>query len=261
MRHWWKTLCEGTASAVVDTDEVISSLTVLGTYFCLIESGDLRETMKHTGALISGSAVLQRITGDDWVPKDLDFYVSKYADFEALRSFLACNGYLSVMEDVVNVSSVYTSGLIQNVETFHHSTSRRVIQVIYSSNYSAFAPILAFDSTLLMNYIGADRIVCVYPDLTINRIGLRLSKKKRALPFFAKYAARGFKMMAQVASERESPIYSVTKITDPSVLSAPEFPLFSSTDYGSWVLPFQAVHTANCSAGLWFQVVEDYREF
>ena len=152
-----------------DDREVILSLTIIAAFFKLGACKDLWQVLHTSGAIISGSSALSRICNNNIIPGDLDLYVSKFGNFEVLRHFLALNEYASLVT-APDTENPYSGSMISSMETFHHH-SGRTVQIVYSSNHSALAPVLEFDTTLLMNFISADNIVCLYSDLTLNEIG------------------------------------------------------------------------------------------
>ncbi len=168
--QWRKLRKEDTNFSTMDNGEVIESLTTIAAFFKLGTCEDLRQVLRTSSAVISGSSALSRLCSNNIIPGDLDLYVSRFDNFEVLRHFLALNEYASVV-NAPNTDNLYPGSMISSMETFHHHHSGKTVQVIYSTNHSALAPVLEFDTTLLMNFINADNIVCLYPDLTMNEIG------------------------------------------------------------------------------------------
>ena len=104
-------------------------------------------------------------------------------------------------------------------------------------------------------------VIYLYPNSTSQKTGMRLTKKRTAIPLFTKYTKRGFRLMAQVAAERGDQMYNMMKISDPTVTAMPQFlgPLDSFLNV-SWVLPFQGTNKPVCTPGLWFHEVDEFGE-
>ncbi|KAJ3531477.1 hypothetical protein NMY22_g8136 [Coprinellus aureogranulatus] len=61
---------------------------------------------------------------------------------------------------------------IKTVFTLTHQVNGKKLNIIQSASSSPLVPIAFFHSTLVMNFVHADGLVCAYPDLTFNNIGL-----------------------------------------------------------------------------------------
>lgn len=256
----WNAQLQGTSSKAIEEAYLNAVLSNLSGYFRLRGTLDLRHALRISGAVISGSAALLAICRANFLPNDLDLYVSEFDDFNMLREFLSSCGYASVMERRTGPSSSqYSTKFISRVETFTNEKQTRVIQVIYSVRHAAIAPILNFHSTLLMNYVSAENVVCLYPTLTLIREGKRLNKKTKALTAYSKYTERGFNLLPQNAQEKDDELYSLTSICSPQKLAIPaSVPSSGANVEASWILPFSATNATDCAVGLWFDMVDDY---
>ena len=196
-----------------------------------------------------------------FAPNDLDFYVRKFADCQAFRKYLFSMEYSLLLEPDAPLDSRYSSRLIERVETFHHSKKPRGIQVVYSFSQAALAPILDFDSTLLMNFVSADCIVSFHPDLTLQNMGKRLSKSDRALQLFSKYYQRGFRSMPQTLWEQENTRYDWNDSSSSGILCFPSTGLHDAfSESASWILPFIPAdgNEEESAKGFWFEERDDF---
>ena len=69
----------------------------------------------------------------------------------------------------------------------------RTINLITTRCENPLAAVAYFHSTLVMNAITADGIICLYPLLTINGRGIALVDTPRTRMCFSKYKQRGFR--------------------------------------------------------------------
>ncbi|PPQ74218.1 hypothetical protein CVT24_001132 [Panaeolus cyanescens] len=135
------------------------------------------------GAKLSGSVLIRLIHPDDkFEPDDLDFYIEAAVENEAI-DFLIKHGYIwSKPQFDINRS---TSSQSQTNYSYPHSSSYtrlyrlclpqshggKSINLIVSKGKSIL-PILCFHSTQVMNYLSHHGLVILYPDTTLNHIGI-----------------------------------------------------------------------------------------
>ncbi|KAH6871663.1 hypothetical protein BKA70DRAFT_1450891 [Coprinopsis sp. MPI-PUGE-AT-0042] len=173
------------------------------------------DIMKDQDVIISGSAALHALLACSWTVDDLDFYCGA-GRVVPLLNFLQQNGYVvsePVRRDRVSRSRGYsTLPTIARIYRFRHAQHNTRIDVIESCSASCVAPLLHFHSTIVMNWIAHDGIVCLYPDLTRENHGLKNTVSsdnggsiRRALQ---KYLRRGFAILDRLNVEgynRDSP--------------------------------------------------------
>lgn len=195
------------------------------------------------------------------MPNDIDFYIGLNNDSEPLRHLLSSCNYAQLLETENPLTQQYTGRSIKRVDTYHHDTELRRIHVIYTSSQSPLAPILDFDSTLLMNYISADNLVSLYPSHVIASLGKRLNKGTKALEFYSKYDQRGFQFMPQILEEQHHGIYDWTKLFNSNMLMIPtNIKITPSMLDVSWILPFVPVDGTDqdCTDGFWFEEIDGF---
>ncbi|KAG9039364.1 hypothetical protein FRB95_010652 [Tulasnella sp. JGI-2019a] len=199
----------------------------------------LRDVMRETGAVISGSWCLHLLLGlaDPviWQPKDLDIYVPQDETCVALIRYLSDQeGYTRVERYLTSANGFEEGGgingraeeLVQErpedaepcdeypedargIGHVYKLTKRLgnggeyTIDVIESIGVHPFRPITHIDYTYLMNWIGADIIVSLYPTLAPQKLGIDQSasydKSRQRLHRIEKYKARGFEHARQTA--------------------------------------------------------------
>lgn len=123
----------------------------------------------HAG--VSGSAALHFMLPTkttDWTPNDLDIYAPS-AHYISICARMQNMGYVIIGEKEFD-QTPYSSSQIEEVVTF--SNTSRIIQVIFSSTYTALTPIFEFHSTAVMNFVSPDLVLCAYPDLTFQHLSL-----------------------------------------------------------------------------------------
>ncbi|KJA13033.1 hypothetical protein HYPSUDRAFT_209881 [Hypholoma sublateritium FD-334 SS-4] len=223
---------------------LIDYLRNLGNYFALGKDDDLRNILKLSGALISGSCALLPLHPDLFTPNDIDFYVDNTAKHFILRKFLAENRYALILEHTSLMQPAYPQQLVHHVKLHHNKEHNKVVQIICSKKNAAANAIIDFHSTVVMNFISADGLVSLYPNETLSGHGIRLQSTANAEMAFNKYTARGFVLHPQCNLERNDPIYNLTDLHDKSTLFLPFLHADRSTlQHMSWILPFRPVDT------------------
>lgn len=157
--------------------------------------------MRHYRVFYSGSRALQLLLWNmfETTASDLDLYVP-------LRSYFAVRHHLTTVQ-----------GYQYNGEVFHQTDpdyeilpgifaiarltkGNKKIDLIVSINRAAWLPIPYFWSTLVMNVVGPDCIICAYPRFTLSKRGVvnfmdrhsSISPSHPPLRPAQKYASRGF---------------------------------------------------------------------
>ncbi|KAJ8580434.1 hypothetical protein M405DRAFT_706132, partial [Rhizopogon salebrosus TDB-379] len=150
--------------------------------------------LSDTNSVVSGSCALS-ITQPKALalePHDMDIYTTKVFEKRVLRFLAKQEGYGIYSE----ARTRYTSSGMRDL--FRLRRGKRAIDVVVTGHQSSLAPIFHFHSTIVMNYISADTICCVYPLWTSKNRGLvnpRLYKwdlNLWALDSLMKYTRRGF---------------------------------------------------------------------
>ncbi|KAI6011259.1 hypothetical protein BKA83DRAFT_4067489, partial [Pisolithus microcarpus] len=116
-------------------------------------------------AVILGSSALSFLLPEKdmyWTPHDLDMYISE-KDAQPLLHKL-CNHRYRITTERDGNDDPYPYSHIQTVFILHHGTSK--INVI-TSNGCTISPIFQYHSTVLFNFLTANSIFCVYPELTL----------------------------------------------------------------------------------------------
>jgi hypothetical protein len=72
-----------------------------------------------------------------------------------------------------------------------------MINVMESSNDSPFRTLLHFQATMTMNYLSADRLVCLYPKLTLNGTGVSYRNRKHIYKWVLRYISCGYVIILQ----------------------------------------------------------------
>ncbi|KAG8994871.1 hypothetical protein FRB94_009620 [Tulasnella sp. JGI-2019a] len=190
----------------------------------------LRVIMRDTKAVISGSWVLAFLLGlaDDirWEVKDIDFYVPwGYACKALLGHLTNKEGY--VVTDKYPTTPVADADGFIPFNTLSYDFAKRSMRAVYKlhkevlvggvivgvrsidvieskSMSNAVEPIMHFDKTYVMNWIAYDSIVCLYPTLTFDKIGVDQSYRTghKIEIRKAKYAERGFSTVRDTAELR-----------------------------------------------------------
>lgn len=158
----------------------------------------MQAVMLTTGAVISGSAALAILHAGEFVPQDLDIYVTSKNMATALV-FLLEQGY-SVQIPAHNTT--INDYMKSTVTLTLKNEAGDKIDLITTTEPHVVHAITQFHSTCVMNYISYYGIVCMYPGWTMRKKGLtKTSTEQRTID---KYRGRGF---AMVFSSEELPGY------------------------------------------------------
>lgn len=160
----------------------------------------LRNTLRVTGSVISGSAALYILDVDratKWYPNDLDIYAPITSAAIMVTYLVTVEGY-EILDKPPPESRYYSSPGFNSVA--HLRRGDFEIDVIRSNTISALHPIPYFWSTHLMNYLTADAYCIAYPNDTLIGRGLlnpvQLIAHQYPLPrtmrTMKKYKARGY---------------------------------------------------------------------
>jgi hypothetical protein len=151
------------------------------------------QMMDNTDTVLSGSGPLKIITQGDWHNNDLDFYTGKSSSDPVIQFFQQQGFQVVTIVDLEygpDLTPSSQNGLspansvqervggnycIDKVFTLEHSVLKNKLNLIESASESPLAPIAFFHSTLVMNFISADGVVCGYPLMTLRNIGAYIS--------------------------------------------------------------------------------------
>ena len=148
--------------------------------------------MRHTGSVISGSMGVKISEGtNEWEANDMDIYVPvdhgdkvvgwlQSQGYDVKEEVKGDDGYIWDLGQVIDTMPSLTDGValcleagncIKTVYTLIHTKFGTKLNVIQSLSRSAVAPIPFFHSTLVMNFITGDGVVCGYPTLLKQKKG------------------------------------------------------------------------------------------
>ncbi|KAH6888878.1 hypothetical protein BKA70DRAFT_886565 [Coprinopsis sp. MPI-PUGE-AT-0042] len=162
------------------------------------------EVMRRTDTRMAGSASNKVIDDGGWFNKDIDLYTPASSVPEVIEYLQRCGYGEPTVENPhaipVDPNSQFKpyerQGAVQQILALHHNKTGRKVNVMQSSTESSVAPIVAFHSTVVMNWISYDGVTCLYPALTLKRKGIsnvlpsfKTAKKQAAL---RKYEDRGY---------------------------------------------------------------------
>jgi hypothetical protein len=126
----------------------------------------MQAVMLTTGSVISGSAALAVSQAGEFVPQDLDIYVT-LANLTVLIVFLNEQGYSIQLPPVTMTRSSYNKSTV--ALSFKNDAGEK-INFIATTDQHVVHAITQFHSTCVMNYIAYYGIVCLYPEWTMRKI-------------------------------------------------------------------------------------------
>ncbi|TDL16736.1 hypothetical protein BD410DRAFT_730928 [Rickenella mellea] len=206
----------------------------------------LRNLMRRTGAIISGSFALQVMDRTVYPEGDLDLYVFQRDYIEIGNWFLRHSGFPYSFQPFPFQSPDFERALfskhesqpeydipsISGVANFtcmnDEDGSDRKVQIIVAKR-APIQCVLEFHSTVVMNVVTHAAAYSFYPKATFeeSRSLICNTKVRNAHIAFAKYARRGFQMLATLG---------------PGEMDSPSSSLYFcdrwANDDRSWVLPF-----------------------
>jgi hypothetical protein len=129
-----------------------------------------RHQLAVTDSVVSGSSVLHVMAHEpSWIPKDLDLYVP-FGSSEQMSLFLTTEGYESETSRFTDWTK-YAAG-VHSVTKFRRECDGAEIDLVESSFSCVINSIVRFHSTCVMNFITCDRIVSLYPRLTLRNLAV-----------------------------------------------------------------------------------------
>ncbi|KAJ3520673.1 hypothetical protein NMY22_g12648 [Coprinellus aureogranulatus] len=171
--------------------------------------------MKEHGAIISGSVALAALFPDDesFFGNDIDFYLPLDRSASFTSEILANTDYKVVKSvpglpsaGVVEKGHEHSSIEVEGCQIYPCSFARRIqwlknpsgrsINIIETTQDHPFKVLNTFYMTLVMNAVTPTGVVCLYPELTMAKVGVikhaQVYQWDRVSTNVAKYAQRGF---------------------------------------------------------------------
>ncbi|RXW15706.1 hypothetical protein EST38_g10150 [Candolleomyces aberdarensis] len=162
------------------------------------------EFMNTHNIVFSGSAVLALLEPECVTPNDLDAYVPLGA-LEDVHTFLSQHTFYVKFNNLrvglpdaavgyISDSSADTG--INDVIYYRHSKTNAVLNIIETAQAVPTTAIFKFHSTFVMNYLTSNALVCAYPKMTADHVGLVNTPSPnltfRTVRCLVKYGVRGF---------------------------------------------------------------------
>ena len=149
----------------------------------------MQAVMQTTGAIISGSAALAVLHAGEFVPQDLDIYVTS-KNMATVLVFLLEQGYsIQIPRHNTTINDYMKSTVILILK----NDAGDKIDLIATTEPHVMHAITQFHSTCVMNYISYYGVVCMYPEWTMRKKGLvKASTEQQVID---KYRGRGFTMV------------------------------------------------------------------
>ena len=155
----------------------------------------MKAIMLTTGAVISGSAALAVLQGGEFIPQDLDIYVTS-KNMAAVLVFLQEQNYAVVIPVPGAKKNVYPKS---SVTLTLRNDIREKIDLVATTEQHVIHAVTQFHSTCVMNYIVYYGIVCLYPEWTMRKTAF-VKAELMDEAVIHKYQGRRFAMM-KVSSE------------------------------------------------------------
>jgi len=176
----------------ITSDIIVGQLQVVLKRFQLGSLDDLRDAMKQSGTIISGSTALLLLHPGRFFPNDIDFYVMQ-PGYRILLTYLQCCGYEI---DRHHPSHYPSYRRMRSVHFLHSEESFQCINLIVCDGPHVLSTISRFHSTLVMNYITYSGVVCLYPMWTMLNMGFVVNRDNNIATdqCLSKYVRRGFKL-------------------------------------------------------------------
>ncbi|RXW16787.1 hypothetical protein EST38_g9063 [Candolleomyces aberdarensis] len=165
--------------------------------------------MREHNIVLSGSAVLAIVEPGSVEPNDLDMYVPRGGMGEVEEFLLTNSEYVKTgeggggvgLEEEEYTSFPFETGM-KSVAFFRHRTANSIVNIIETDGTVATTAVFKFHTTFVMNYVTWNAIVCAYPKMTSDHVGLvnthLLDIPSRMVRCLIKYAMRGFTPLERV---------------------------------------------------------------
>ncbi|KAJ2933905.1 hypothetical protein H1R20_g3133, partial [Candolleomyces eurysporus] len=140
------------------------------------------------------------------IPNDLDVYVPRGGMGRAANFLSKYTDYVKVADGDLGFEQEdpeYTSGPfgtgVKSVAFYRHPTARTIVNIIETEDIVVTTAIFKFHTTFVMNYVTWNALVCAYPKMTADRVGLvnthLLDLSSQLVRCLIKYAMRGFRAL------------------------------------------------------------------
>lgn len=174
------------------------------------EFAQFREWWRPRPIYLTGASALHFITqSEQWKPSAIDFVTSKVYVEQLIEQFVARSFVLQAV--VTNVKDLTASipcatsyalnPCVDAVHVLYRVNPDRdptVINIIESTSINPLSTVANLHSTQIMNYLTADHIVSLYPDLTFASVGVVRNTEWDVDPIVEKWERRGFEMFYTV---------------------------------------------------------------
>lgn len=164
-----------------------------------LDGGTLLLLLRKHSAVISGSAALLMLHPGDFVPGDLDIFVTSARAVSLVLS-LVITSNLSYYLCASSESPPHAYDWCNGVEAVHwlrHRTTAHKINVVVVTGHDPLLTIVQFDATHVMNFITCTGFGSAYPRLTMDKVSLLNSPSQEifARPgWVEKHRLRGFRV-------------------------------------------------------------------
>ncbi|KAJ2916280.1 hypothetical protein MD484_g4134, partial [Candolleomyces efflorescens] len=157
------------------------------------------DTMKKLKAVISGSLVLALIEPGLFTPGDIDIYIP-FGNMIAFVQFLDGLGGFKEVAKEDELPPYEPSGrrvtCVHQTKYFQHQASGALVNLVETRTKTPTVAVFMFHSSIVMNYITWNTVVCAYPNLTCQHKALQNTDldtpTDRTVKCFLKYIRRGF---------------------------------------------------------------------
>ncbi|KAJ3560988.1 hypothetical protein NP233_g10479 [Leucocoprinus birnbaumii] len=165
---------------------------VLSVLSQFVNGQELLDLLQATGAVISGSLVLQLFSGPPFIPNDLDIYVPQ-ENAGAIAEFVTGKGYELSSRRMFDE---WDYNIHLATESLHYSRkcmdgSVVDINVIATRAVNPIASVVDFDCTWVMNVITSRGLIALYHQWTALQTGL-MNRRMPSGERIVKYAKRGY---------------------------------------------------------------------
>jgi len=159
--------------------------------FHFTSTDPLRELMRNTGMVISGSTALALTTqNNDFFPNDIDLYVLP-PGFPAVLQYVEDHGY-KIEPSSRATANYYHQNII--IVKLTHPVSHKTVNVMSNLDSHVVKCITRFHSTVVMNYVSWFGLVVLYPEWTLQKRGLLLANTSTSNDIITKYVNRGYSL-------------------------------------------------------------------
>ncbi|KAK7677655.1 hypothetical protein QCA50_019346 [Cerrena zonata] len=151
-----------------------------------------RDMMRRTNSIISGQTALYFLLREvrPWKPASTDLLTTP-TYFETALTFISGLPGASITYDSAVHNQHQLERTIPSLRMVRVTTPMAIFDITTSGEHSPFHPIAHYWSTLVMNALTADFVICAYPTLTFSRQGV-IQFSHPPSPVIEKYKHCGF---------------------------------------------------------------------